>query len=1837
MRYVKMLIASLIFIPLLYGCASTTGIKKITDEGKVVYNKPSTDEKSWVISGKVVDSATKKGISGATVEIKNADGGIGFYKLETDMSGKFELKDYIKNIRYNIDVSADGYIVYRSVDAVYSGDNVIMLDKSGRISGEINGSDNQPVANVEITLKSTEVTYSESGLSIPKYQKSVVTDEKGNYIIDDVKPDNYYIYFKREGYIPGNSSCYLNSGQAEKIDFTLYKSGRISGMTKISGLDAPASGINITLEELYTDYNTGKEYFNQISSTSSYVDGSYSFEGIMPGKFRLVYTHQGFENRKGDIFELNEGDNIELKKTNLVVRKPELQVYANRYVYAPGNEIMFNLKSLRLEKVKVRIYKVPVDVMLSNKKDPNQLKPQRDGLAVEQEWDESIKDFSPYEWRYQSLSITKPLPCGGYCLEVSSEGKLVDRKYFSISSIGVVVKRTRTSVFCYATNLITNEPVANAKVAIYDNTPIKKESVEESNGDNEYSGEEEYYGDGEEGYEDNSENYNPDTGRYNSAIYYGNAIQRMEDLPVKLLLQGATDQSGILKQALKSDAQLALVAVSPDGSYAFCSTGSPIQFNQEEEKYFIYTDRPVYRAGDTVSYKIIAKRNGKMFTPMTDQSISLKIVNTDFNEEALSETATLDEWGTVNGTFTLSDDCNLGMFQIKVGPDENNLYGRGQFYVEQYRKPEFKVTLTPARDYYTNSENMEFKVEAKYLFGAPLNGANITYRFYENKIVEDAGYWWERRRNNRDYNSRIMLEGDKTLDLSGTTSLKLFSGNYTYDRTITLEVTVVDKTNVSMTTRSTIRVGRGEYYIKINPDKEFYFANEKKPVSVKTLTLTEKPVNATFNIKVYRYIWKPWQMVYVHDDKPIFVKEVSTGDKGIINLELPGGFPAGGEYDIVAEGRDKNNNVIVASRLIWVYDEKGGTVTSRLNNLDLKLDRTDFNSDGKLTCLVKSRYLDSYVCLTVEGRDVYESKVVKLNGNLQIVTFDITKDYAPNVFISAVLQRNRALYTTTTSVNVDNRNMNLNLSMNTDKDKYKPGDKVKLVVKATDDNGQPVKADLSLAVVDEAIFQIREDFTPRMVDSFNTKISNWVMTNYSFPITLLAGAAKEDKIKVRDDFRDTALWLPQIFTDEKGLAEINFKVPDNLTTWRLTMRGHSKEGLMGEKRTQTLVTQELIARIGKPRFLVEGDNLQLIGVVTNNTADGLANIATTFKIDGAVVPPIDGGSMSLTSYGTGRIHYPLAVPMNRQKTSLLFSARVDSKINDALKFEIPIERRGSSYAITYNNMAMKDSMPAINVPFKVSDFEYAPEEITISVVPNAYQRLIEAAKSLSNYPYGCVEQTISKFLPLATVVALLKESGVEPTTIDKEINDKVSTGIMRVCSLQSQNGSWGWWGGQNNSPNLTAYAMHSIYLLKNMNYYVPELTISNGKSALRYLLDNGNFGPDEMSYLFYVYTLWNDWDMSLYNKISKKCETSYQLSNLINAAKLELGRKKIHEKERVELEKVVADYTAILLKGLKRDQYGIYWGTTSKAWDWSGNNVIVTSSVLSALSGSEKYNDIAMQIIASLLNRSTTDGWGNTKTSAFAILALGEYLKLHPVNTSDNGSVYFTANGKEIARFKISETKSTDIKPQTIRVKLKDLGITDNLKIETVTENTSLPIPYNIEVKGILTFKEQTIPFWKNEGSSITALSNGLSVNREIYKIKRVRDMSNNEYLVPVKVDDKSTITVGDELMVKLKFSAADTFKYVALEDYLPSGFEVTRPSAYTSFTTPMHSEVWDNRMVFFFEELNPNEVYEIAYIVRAELPGDFMMRATRAECMYAPEIQGWTKPIQLKVEYKKD
>jgi len=1831
----KVILSTLLFMVscgliLTYGSAAArqhTGSSATAKSGKTAdLTRPD------VMYGTVKDAATAAPIANAVVELKNAHFGLGYYRTKTDKRGAFRIHDFIKHITYKIEVTADGYITHLRTADVQSGGYNVTLQREGIVSGVVTNSANKPLAGVEVKLNSSGAVRHHNEDEEEVYSglkpQIVTTDNKGRYRFNKIAAGRYLATFQKAGYIPETAQIKnIDHGEKFNLPMQMFRPASLSGRIMIRDINVPAADIDITLKGLLTQ------------ATISYQDGSFKIDDIKPGNYKLSLSHRGFDGFETEPLTIKEGKVRKDLDFSLKVKDPDVEVYSDRYTYVIGQQIGFNLKTFRLEKVKARIYRLPIDIALKGRIDSAGLQPERDGLQLVREWEEGIRDFKPYVWREQHMDIAQSLPAGSYCIEVSGEGKTQSRKLFSVTSIGIVVKRSLNSVLAYATDLTGNMPVSGAPVIVFDLTAEQKAEVK-------------------------ADDPPVRQRRFRKKMHLYNPPGRLEELPVNILVQGKTGEDGTFLLPVKSEKALAVMAVGADGSYAFCNTGSPEAFHQEKEKVFIYTDRPVYRAGDKVYYKIIGKTMDTPSWPLKGRKLFYQIVNTDVNAVVENGALTLDDWGAVNQELQLKNDTRLGTYEIKAGWKEQHLYSTGKFYVDQYRKPEFKVEVSATKEFFINRDTVDFKVEAKYLFGSPLKGALARYRFYERKLRDQEGTsWWEEEREAPRAYNKIKLEGDKYLDDNGIAHLKIASGDLPYDRELTLEVAIVDKANTTVAESATVKVGRGDYYIKIRPAQGFFAAEEKKEIEISAVGHNGKPRSASLEVMVYRYLWRPLQRVYVHERKPVFAAKVETGEAGTVKMELPERFELGGEFDIVVQGKDKDENIITASRVVWIYGHGAAKADSRFRNIELSVSEAALPKPGEITCLVKSRYADSHVLLTIEGKDIYEKKLVKLVGNLLPVKLIIKEEYTPNVFITATMQRGRALFTSSTEVTLPNSDATLNIELTADKEKYLPGDKARIKIKAVNEAGKPVRGDISLGVVDEAIYLIRRDHTPRMKDFFYAKNSNWVLTSYSFPFTILAGVGKEGKVKIREKFADTAYWNANIRTGEDGLASVEFTLPDNLTTWRLTARGHDPGGRVGEKKNEILVTQDLIARIGKPRFFINGDKVGLIGIVNSNTKRGLAAVATEFRVDDRLIAPEKKVKMSLPAFGVASDYYSITIPEGKNSVGLFYKAVADARARDALKISLPVYSRGVDYKL-YGVGDMGANRVVELTPLRnTDDFIYRPAELAITVNPSPISQLLRGSEYLANFPYGCIEQTINGFLPALALKNLLRQKGMTAPQNDK-LDEKIKAGVERIQGYQNEDGTWGWWSGDGGNEFLTGYVLYSLHMAKSFGYAVDTGRINNALAALGQKLQMRVVNDDDARiFIFYAQTLWGRWSDGAFNEFINKADLNpycraYLIMAMANAEKIDMDKDK-----KALIRSYLPPQIAALKGRQKRDRFGVYWEQTgNQSWRWPGGNTEITAHALAALVAGHDNSPLSTQIVNSLMKRSRGAAWKSTKETATVIFSVCEYYQELGKSLPDKGKILFTLDGIKIANFEYDAAILDNHDKLTKKIRLAQIAPEKNFRIEA-SGNAGTDVSFNLTVSGHLYFKENrflpssksgenisifdkaqkiagglketVLSVLKPEGKGMVSLDNGLSLARSFYKATRVRDVNNNEYLVPQPIEENKGLKIGDEILVKIKFRAQNDLEFLVLEDYLPAGFEVVKKNVYDDYQPYSHSERWDNRMVFFVTKTNANQVYEIGYTMRAELPGEFLAKPARMECMYEPSIQGWSAPAKFTIRKK--
>ncbi len=308
---------------------------------------------------------------------------------------------------------------------------------------------------------------------------------------------------------------------------------------------------------------------------------------------------------------------------------------------------------------------------------------------------------------------------------------------------------------------------------------------------------------------------------------------------------------------------------------------------------------------------------------------------------------------------------------------------------------------------------------------------------------------------------------------------------------------------------------------------------------------------------------------------------------------------------------------------------------------------------------------------------------------------------------------------------------------------------------------------------------------------------------------------------LRSDFKDYAYWVPNIITDKNGEASFKVKFPDNITAWKAYALGMDGRKRSGTGFAETRAFKPVVAQLAVPRFLVEGDVVDLIGKSSNYTPDSL-QIKTRFLASDSLLSQqeswLSSGKVESTRIHAGMAGDTLAITYS-------LSSMPDS-YEDGEKRKIPVLKKGTEETRGIFRIIDRDTSLELS-------FDEAAGRIELYMEQDLLPQLIREIDYLKNYKYGCNEQTASKLMALCLEKSLresLGEGFEEEGIIQKCIN--------HLDQSQNEAGGWGWWRKSPSIGWITRHAIKALLMAKNMGYTSKSLEI-----ALRNLTRDAKVWP----------------------------------------------------------------------------------------------------------------------------------------------------------------------------------------------------------------------------------------------------------------------------------------------------------------------------------------------------------------------------------------------------------
>ncbi len=1387
------------------------------------------------------------------------------------------------------------------------------------------------------------------------------------------------------------------------------------------------------------------------------------------------------------------------------------------------------------------------------------------------EWVEKVH-FKPYsyEWHYEYPETKFKVDSPGYYLVYGKFGSVKSTALVNVSGISAITKSDAENILVFVQDLKTGKPIKNATVRAF---------------------------------------------REKKEIY-----------------KGKTNAEGILEIPVKEGMEGSLTLQAEYGESKARVSAYPLYKSQGIFKAYISTDRPVYRPEQKVYFKgTLRMEENKQLSPIANEDVEVLIKDTK-GAELYKEKLKSNLYGSVSGELTLAEEPALGDYSIIVTAKGQTQVGR--FKVEEYRKPEYEVIVTSPKNTYAQNEKLLYDVEGKYYFGAPVANAAFKYtltRNYYYPYYRYYHYWWIEDEPYYGYGGygQVVSNGEGKTDAQGKAVISFMPEKFEHDATYAIYVQMTDSSRKEVSSSHTVKVTRAQFFMSMRASKYYYKLDEEALIKIHAQDYDGKPLKADVSVDINHIMYDTKKGSVT---TPLTTEKITTDENG--NAVLHFTPRKEGSYSLAAKAMDVNRKEVTASAYFVASDSERISWV-QASQMDIIPDKPFYEAGDEAKLVIQCPIKDAYALLTVEGDKMYEKRLLHFDVPVLLVPVKIKAEHTPNIFVNVTFIHAKTYYAKSKEVMVPAMDKFLSVRLSTPQDKYEPRETAKYLIKTQNNKGNPESAEVVLALADESVFAIAEDTNLPIQKFFYGKRSNVIYTynsigGYSYypgaPMDgEMTGAApmmeeKESMPKKADMmmdgkgksgegvyaptitrayFPDTAYYNPFIITDEKGEATVNVILPDSLTTWRANAIAATLDTKVGEAESKIIVTKKLLVRLELPRFANEKDAFTASAVV-HNYLPSKKEVKVELKADGAKILSQSALKINIAPNGEKRVDWKIEpTAIGGAKAKFTVSALSD-EASDAMELPLPVLPHGTeSYAAESGDTKAKSNVSLV-MPDSANP-QTAALRITLS--PSIASTVFSALDYLVGYPYGCVEQTMSRFLPTVIVAQALKKLGMKNEKIEKDLPDWVSKGLGRLYNFHHSDGGWGWWENDESHPYMTAYVIFGLTQAKNAGFRVDESKISSGVSWLKNRLEKEK-DLSTQTYMLYALSVAGEakkeWVVDMYD-VRKKLNA---YSQALVAVMLHEAGEKTKAKEMLSVLERSASQSATIAS----------WKGQSFAHGWTDNEVESTAYVLKAFLTVDSENPIIQKILRFLSFSRRGNYWMSTKDTAAAIFAITQYLQ-YSDELNPNFKAKITLNGKLIKE--VSFTKD-DVEKEGKEIKIMGGDLVSGKN----------QLMFEKEGDGRLYFAAYLKYYSKEENVPSTNAG---------FKVKRKYELVTEEGGKAITKNTK--IQSGDRILVTLTITADTAGQYVLIEDPKPAGCEILEDVADFGFyggdkkkVAPpsygywnywfSHKEVRDEKMAYFATNFY-NGTQTIMYVMRAETPGTFHTMPTRVSLMYAPEVGG--------------
>jgi uncharacterized protein YfaS (alpha-2-macroglobulin family) len=961
-----------------------------------------------------------------------------------------------------------------------------------------------------------------------------------------------------------------------------------------------------------------------------------------------------------------------------------------------------------------------------------------------------------------------------------------------------------------------------------------------------------------------------------------------------------------------------------------------------------------------------------------------------------------------------------------------------------------------------------------------------------------------------------------------------------------------------------------------------------------------------------------------------------------------------GVYEVRAVARSGGNMAITLGR----FYVAGSSPRLRMpppKRLEIHTPKQPQSPGDVVEVVIRAPWKDAHGLLLVSRGGLRERIPFQLDGDEARIPLTVDDTWVPRVHLDAQVwqpsggTRRAALHQKSARIDVGNEHRALEVVLDLQATAL-PQQSVPVTVQARDHTGRGVDGRVTIWAVDDAVLSLTNYAVRDILDAITTTRHSEILADNMYSLLLVpwvppaadpllstlefggtgfgalgtgygagGGGGGAALAVARSRFETTPLFLADAAI-VGGTARTEISLPDNLTTFRVMaiatthLEGRRAPGRAGSDDTTVTVSKPVIVRAAMPRQLRPGDEFTVAAIVSapNSPAGTPVTVIAQMTGEAGQTSPIglrsERRSAPLGDNHQARIEFK-ASAATAGTVQVTLTALV-GKESDAI--EVPLEVRTEPTAVEHVAFyGTLDSDEPVALPVRTPKTAIGKVRVGIDANVTVLSGLEDAARELVHYPYGCLEQTSSRLVPLVAL-GNLGEIGFEVGDIG-DINQFVTEGISRILSMQTPSGGFAYWpGGAHPNAYASAYAVWVLTMAADAKHHVPEEALEN---ALRWLEETTKH-PDEdwpapLVYLHDIRRAIAVHALAASGRADPDAITRlYQRRADLPLFATLFVAMAMHSTDRADPR--IGDIIAELSAALTQSQSEAHVVETIR---WNLDEVFYSSTrtdaiaLLALLTIAPDHPAVA-KMARGLLGKRTNGSWRNTQENAYAVMALAAYAKQFERETPNLRVRAWVGDER------ILDAELVGRRPGPARGHRNFTADEDAEPISVVLQRTGAGrLYYRLGM-------EYTLPT-----SAQTQLARGIELKTALRTESGV-------------LPESPEIPAGTLLAMDISVKARTRIRHVAINLPIPAGLEPVNLSLGGAKVLPLsgqrsssvsHEELHPDRALVFIDDLLPGTHRHTVYL-RATTPGTYDMPAGRAEAMYAPETFGRTPGRRIAV-----